>query len=614
VAMMGWISAAFIVIVAVCATLAAIHAHVWVRERSASANGAFAVLSIAVAAIAGVELAMMTATTPAAWGRALWWLHFPVLLAMAALVRFVQVTLKAGRPWLGWTALGLRGLITLINVFSDPNVNFREVTGIERVTLFGEVVSVGQGTASPWLGIAQLSLVVLLIFLADAAVTIWRRGERRHLLVIGAGLLVFVTASTGLAIVSFWGLFLVPIHATLFFLPIVLFMGYLLSLELVRAIHLKVELGRKSEALLGSERKLELAARAAKAGLWSVDLATGRLWGTPDALAVLGLSADRPQLARDILDAVHPDDHERLRGFLASATIESKPEAIEYRVTTPAGEVRWHEAHGAVHAGPTGVPMLMGATIDITERKRSEYETARQRIALEHLSRVATLSELSGAIAHELNQPLSIIMSNAEAAQQMLKLPAPPMQEIAAILTDIVKADERASAVIQRLRSLLKRGAPELALFPVNALVQSVLHFLRAEFVRRGVTVTVRLDAHAGMLRGDRVPLEQVLINLCNNACDAAAMNARGNRQLTVTTGRQDGEVWVSVADSGAGLPSATDCIFDAFYTTKPDGLGLGLTISRSIVAAHGGRIVATANHPCGAVLTVSLPVAPAES
>ena len=277
----------------------------------------------------------------------------------------------------------------------------------------------------------------------------------------------------------------------------------------------------------------------------------------------------------------------------------------------PSGETRWYGARGAAHDEPRGAPTLMGATIDITERKRAEEETARQRVELEHLSRVATLTELSGALAHELNQPLAIIMSNAEAAQLMLERPSPDLGEVRAILRDIVDADERAGQVIRRLRGMLKRGAPQRQPLSLNEIVEAVLQFVRTDLVRRGVTLDLQLDPALKNVFADRVPIEQVLINVINNACDAMAGNAAGDRTMKIATYADAVTACVRIEDVGSGLPANPEQVFDAFYTTKPEGLGMGLAISRSIVASHGGRLAAEPNRPRGAVFTICLPFAP---
>ena len=285
--------------------------------------------------------------------------------------------------------------------------------------------------------------------------------------------------------------------------------------------------------------------------------------------------------------------------------------SVEYRVVAPDGEVRWFGARGGSHEDGRATPQtLMGATIEITERKRAEEQTARQRVELEHLARVATLSELSGALAHELNQPLAIIMSNAEAAQQLLQRPQPDLDEVRDILRDIVDADERAGEVIRRLRGMLKRGVPQRQPLSLAEVVRGVLQFMRADLVRRGVALDVQLTEDAKKVSADRVPIEQVLINIITNACDSMATNADGDRLLTVALCEDATMACVRIADVGCGLPAAADRVFDAFYTTKSEGLGMGLAISRSIITAHGGRLTAEPNRPRGAVFTVCLPFA----
>jgi two-component system, LuxR family, sensor kinase FixL len=608
---MSWFSAALLVIVAACLTLSAIHTHVWLRERRVTANGAFALLAASVAAMAFAELNMVRAQTPAEFGRWLWWYHFPIWSALVAVVVFVRLHLRAGRAWLGWTAIGLRTVSLVINLFSSPNINFRELTGLEQVTVLGESLARAQGTTNPLLAIAQLSLVVLVVYVGDAAISAWRRGLRRRALTVGASLVVFISAGLGFAVLSYWGLARLPVISTLFFLPVVLFMGFELSLDLIRSVRLAAELDAKTIELQGSEQKLAFAAEAARAGLWSVDRATGRLWATPQALSMFGLSADREHHVDEVLAPVHPDDRDRVREFIHGAQGQPSSVAVEFRVVRPSGETRWYGARGATHEAPAGTPTLMGATIDITERKRAEEETARQRIELEHLSRVATVSELSGALAHELNQPLAIIMSNAEAAQLMLERPNPDLDEVRAILRDIIDADERAGQVIRRLRGMLKRGAPQRQPLPLNEIVQVVLQFVRTDLVRRGVTLDLQLDPGLKEVFADRVPIEQVLINVINNACDAMAGNAAGDRSLTITTYADAVTACVRIEDVGSGLPANPEQVFDAFYTTKPEGLGMGLAISRSIIASHGGRLAAEPKRPRGAVFTICLPLAP---
>ena len=608
---MSWITVVWMILASTCLTLAAVHAHVWLRHRQAIGNAAFAVLAVSVAAMGYVETRMLLAPTTAEFGRWLWLYQFPVWSGLVAVVWFVLYYLRAGRAWLGWTAIGLRTLALVVNVFSTPSIHFREIASLARVDVLGESVSVAQGVANPLMAIAHVSLLALLLFVADAIRDLWRRDERRRAITIGGSTVLFVAAGTALAILSFWGLARIPVFATLMFVPIIVAMSFELSHDLIGAARLAAELEAKTVALRASEQQLALAADAASAGLWSIDGATGRLWATPRALAMFGLAPGGEHRFDDVLARVHPDDRERVRGFVAAErSAPDRRASIEYRVPGADGQTRWYASLGRAPeacAQPPGT--LMGATIDITERKKVEDETARQRAELEHLSRVATLSELSGALAHELNQPLAIIMSNAEAAQSLLDRPVPDLPEVRAILADIVKADDRAGEVIRRLRSLLKRGEPNRQPLALNQVVRDVVQFMRADLLRRGVAVELALADGMPEVSADRVPLEQVLINIVGNACDAMAGNGAGDRTVTIVTDADADAVRVRVRDTGAGLPQPPERVFAPFYTTKEHGLGMGLAICRSIVAAHGGRLWAEANADRGATFHMSVPL-----
>lgn len=609
---MRWLIAILLVNATACLTLAAIHAHVWLRQRETVARLAFAVLGASVAAMAFAEIGMALATTPQDYGRMLWWYQWPVWSGLVATVVFVRRYLQAGRAWLGWLAIGLRTFALVINAFSSPSIHLHAIDRLETVAVLGDPVALAVGTPGRWLVVAHLALLALILFIADAAWDLWRRGEQRRALTIGGSLVLFVGTGTLSVVLAFWAGARLPLVASLFFAPIVVAMAAELGRDLIRAVRLAAELDEKSQELEVSEDRLALAADAARAGLWSVDLATRRLWATPRALSMFDLDPERSHDADDILAAIHPDDRDRVRGFADATAGNDEPASVEYRVQHALG-LRWYATVGRVRGHTaSGAGQVMGVTIDVTDRRRAEDEAAQQRARLEHLSRVATVSELSGALAHELAQPLAIIMTNAEAALRFLHRAPPDLAEVEAILGDIVSANQRAGDVIARLRRLLQRGEPNAEPLRLNRVVEELVRLVRADLVRRGVTVDVRLDPGDPVVHGDRIPLEQVLMNLVGNACDAMAGNAADDRLLVVTTRVEGGVASVSVRDNGTGLPASAEAVFAPFYTTKPQGLGLGLALSRTIVAAHGGRLVAVHNDDRGATLHVELPLHPA--
>jgi signal transduction histidine kinase len=244
---------------------------------------------------------------------------------------------------------------------------------------------------------------------------------------------------------------------------------------------------------------------------------------------------------------------------------------------------------------------------------RAELEIAQQRSQLTHLSRVSMLGELSGSIAHEIGQPLTAIRSNAHAAQRLLSQSEPDLKELREILKDIVADDQRAAEVIHRLRQLLKRGEVQFQPLSANEIVEDVLKVLRSELIDRDVTVHSELAPSLPILQGDRVELQQVLINLVTNACDAMADMSREARALTIRTGLDGNDfVLVSVRDAGPGIAEGKlEQVFEPFFTSKANGLGLGLSICRTIINAHGGKLWAEHNSARGATFHLLLPVSP---
>jgi two-component system sensor kinase FixL len=285
----------------------------------------------------------------------------------------------------------------------------------------------------------------------------------------------------------------------------------------------------------------------------------------------------------------------------------------EERVTDANGNVRWLQTIKRPIVGKDGTAnLVLGSATDITERKQAELDAARQRNELAHLSRVAMLGELSGSLAHELNQPLAAILSNAQAAQRFLARGDTDLDEVREILKDIVAEDKRAGEVIHRLRLLLKKGEVQRQLLAVNELVYEVLLLIRSDLVNYGVTVTTEFAPGLPPVQGDRVQLQQVLLNLIMNACSAMVDGEPADRRLVLRTERVEGGVHIAVSDNGRGIPHKDlERIFEPFYTTRPEGMGLGLTVCRTIITAHGGTLRAENNSERGASMYVILPAGP---
>jgi PAS domain S-box-containing protein len=293
-------------------------------------------------------------------------------------------------------------------------------------------------------------------------------------------------------------------------------------------------------------------------------------------------------------------------------TVPAKASEMELRITTPAGEA------GAVHIvgrNELESPRIRGIVLtvrDVTEQLRAAEEIALRRSELAHLSRVGTLNELSASLGHEINQPLQSILSNAQAALLLMANDKPNLLEVREILKDIVEDDRRVAAVVSELRGLLKKGESRVEALDINELVRSVLLLLNSELLMAGVALTVTLGNGLSSISGQRIPLQQVLLNLIINGCEAMASVSRGDRKLLLTTQMKDESVLVQVIDSGPGIsPDDREHVFDSFFTTKSKGLGLGLSVSRLILSSHGGRLWAAASHTgSGACFCFTVPAA----
>jgi C4-dicarboxylate-specific signal transduction histidine kinase len=258
--------------------------------------------------------------------------------------------------------------------------------------------------------------------------------------------------------------------------------------------------------------------------------------------------------------------------------------------------------------------------VDLSDRKKaeqaareSEKRYAEVRMELAHANRVTTMGELSSSITHEVMQPIASARNNARAAQNFLKMRPPDLGEVMEALACAVGDTDRAGNIIDRIRALIKKAPPQKGDLEINKVILEVIALARGEVVKNGVSVQTQLADGLSLIQGDRVQLQQVVLNLIINAVEALSSVSEGSRELVITTGTGEPDgVLVIVRDSGPGLSSpGLERIFEAFYTTKPGGLGMGLSICRSIIEAHGGRLWATAAQRQGATFQFSLPAQP---
>jgi two-component system sensor kinase FixL len=850
---MNWVTIIWAMIASACLTLALVHLLVWCRRPEARANLFFALMATATASFAGCELWMMWAQTPVAFGIAVRWGHLPIWVLFVSLVCFVRLYLRAGRLWLAWTACGLRTLSLVLNFLYTPNLNYREITALRNVSFLGEKVVVAEGIPNPWMLVGNLSLLLLVIFVADAAISVWRRGERRQALSVGGSIVFFVVAGTLQGILIFWGIIHAPVTASLFFMAIVAAMGYELSHDVLRA-------ARLSDDLRDSEERMSLAAEAASLGMWVWDSVKDEVWmtdkgrsllgfapntridsaalvsrvhledraaragaikraieskgeysaeyrvllpdgrlrwigarghcilgGDPKGLRLLGVSMDltEQKLAQETLresearframanaapvmiwmsgtdklctffskswldftgrtlaqelgngwtEGVHPEDFDRCLETYVNSFDARQPFTMEYRLRRSDDHYRWVLDNGTprlasdgaflgyigscvdvtelkqaqdrfrlvVEASPNGIvvvnaqnhivlvnacgekmfgyrreeligqgvevlvperfrgelsvhrkdcnaatprgalggaglesfaqrkdgtefPVEIGSSliesqegtlvlnviVDISARTQTEAQTREHREQVAHLSRVALMGEMSGALAHELNQPLTGIVNNASAGRRFIAKGRADLPKLDGLLEAIVLDGRRGGEIIRGIRGMVRKGEEVRSPVNLNDVIARVLGFVGSDALERHCALVTEADPELPLVQANQVQLQQVLLNLVINALEAMRETPVIERRVIIRSERQANlRVRVSVRDYGSGLPvGQPEQIFERFFSTKREGMGMGLAIVHSIITSHGGELNAANAKDRGACVYFTLPV-----
>jgi len=313
-------------------------------------------------------------------------------------------------------------------------------------------------------------------------------------------------------------------------------------------------------------------------------------------------------------DVLHPDDIEYFRNTWLQTVNEGKPLSIEFRLRRHDGMFRWFRTQGKEIRGDDGsVTGWVGVDIDIDDARRAAEAQAQDALRqsqgrLARAAQLATVGELSASIAHEINQPLTAIAANAQACHSWLSKDPAILDKARATIANIIQDVHGAAVVVKRIRALFKESAPMKTPLNVNELIEEVIHFMHYELERRSIRVELQLQSQPPLTLADRVQIQQVLVNLLQNGADALERSGEQAMILLIRSRAEGADMVVEVLDNGVGFEDA-EPLFDAFFTTKADGLGMGLAICRSIIETHAGRIWAAHNDPSGAVFGFALPV-----
>ncbi|HEV2842989.1 MAG TPA: PAS domain-containing protein [Chthoniobacterales bacterium] len=705
-------------------------------------NLLFAAIALAVAGIAFGELAVMHSQTTQEISRALRWTHVALFVLFVGVVGFVRSYLGTGRLWLGLAICVVRALMLIINFALAPNANFREITGLRHLDFLGETVSMPLGVLGPGTTLGQLSSLLMLAFVIDASLTLWRRGSaegRRRAMVVGGSITLFFLVASVLSALANLRVVELPFLISFSFLGVIVAMGFELSYDILRAAQTARQLHISEGALRESDMRMSLAASAANLGLWVWDVGQDNIWITEKGRELFGFAMaepidlnrflqavhqeDRPRMqhmveealarggeyeseyritrddgkikwvsgygrveldqhgkagcvrgvARDItgrkvaeealresegrfrtvadiapvmiwmsgtdkeglffnkgwleftgrtvdqelgegwLKGVHPDDLEHCLGVCGTAFGKREPFTVEFRLRRKDGEYRWLLDSGTPRFEADGTFLgYIGSCIDIGERKQAELDHQLQSMELARVGRLALMGELAASLAHEVNNPLGAMVTNASAGQRLLAHGQLPADELRELLGDIVADGHRAREVIQGIRNMVRKSEASHALVSMNDVIRDLLRIVRADAIARNVSLVAEVDENAGIVLADRVQLLQVLLNLVMNAFEALSVIRADARRVVVRAEPvQDGKICVSVRDTGPGFPDGiVDQLFEAFFSTKAEGTGMGLAIARSIIEAHGGTLSGENCAKGGALFTICLPEA----
>ena len=368
---------------------------------------------------------------------------------------------------------------------------------------------------------------------------------------------------------------------------------------------------RVEEELRRSEAYLAEGQNISHTGSWAWNVTTGDLFWSLEHFRIFGLDPEKVKLTYEmVVNCVHPEDRSLLQKTFENAVRNGDDYELDFRIVRPDGIRHIHSLAHAVYDENGAVIEYVGTVIDTTERKRSEEALRQAHDELAHASRVLTMGELTSSIAHEVNQPLGAIVTNGNASLRLISRNPPDVEHSREAIECMISDAMRASEVIKRIRAMLKKSVPEKTLLNMNETIHDVIGLTAGQLANSQIALRTNLAPDRLMVLGDRVQLQQVMLNLILNSNEAMSKPGWQFRELVIGSQlTKPNEITVEVRDSGLGFEQGNeDRIFDAFVTSKDGGLGLGLSISRTIIEAHGGRLWGTANESQGATFQFTLP------
>ena len=366
-----------------------------------------------------------------------------------------------------------------------------------------------------------------------------------------------------------------------------------------------------NDKLHRSEAYLAEAQRLSHTGSFGWNVSTNEILWSDETFRIFQYAQTTKPRLELILQRVHPEDAVRVKQTIERAAQEGTDFEHEYRLVMPDGAVKHVDVVAHAEKTESGKVEFVGAVMDITDRKRADEALRQAQAEIARVSRVTTMGELTASLAHEVNQPIAAAITDANTCLRWLAGDTPNLAEAREAAMRVVKDNRRAAEIISKTRLLFKKGASQRDFVGINEVIREMIVLLRNEVAQHSISIRTDFAEDCPQVMADRVQLQQVLMNLIMNSIDAMK-DVEGTRELAITSRREKEDLQVSVRDTGVGLPpQQVDQIFNAFFTTKAHGTGMGLRISRSIVESHGGRLWAAQNSPHGATFCFTLPTKP---
>lgn len=563
------VTTSLLLIAAALFTFAAIHLVLCFGKHGRPQHALFTLAAVWVGVYALAERALAMTDSPEAFARVVWWGHTPGTFGIISLAVFAYVYLNAGRLWLLILLCGARGLGWILNLAEPVNLNYLTVDSIGKVTILGESLTYGVGVPNPLMLVAQVGLLLFLLYCADIAISIWRRGEHASAIFLGSALFGLSAMAFSVAIPVLWGLVQLPLLVSPFFLGILIAMGYDLTRKVAQAEEFSEELTHKRADLLESIRQLELAAGAAEVGVWTRSIDDNIVYASSKWCALFEFKTDEPISFAAVFDKIHPDDREMVLDAFAAAKEITGEYNIEYRIVTAVGAIKWIGSHGVVDYVNGRPGLVRGASVDITKRKLAEgdaYEFSRKLMGAQEKERSRLARELHDDLSQSLALlaiQLEVLGSDAEAAPGLQRRIADLNRQIAEISSDV-----------HRLSHELHPSKLEQL-----GLVSAVRGFCREIAASHGLKIQFESDDVPSNL-GNEVSL--CLYRITQEALRNVAKHSGASIVNVRMTGNHD-RLSLTIADNGSG--------FDLAEAQNRGTLGL-VSMTERIRAVNGTVIV----------------------